>query len=121
LFQILYRFLKYLFFSFMKVRIVKFIQWGPCSINSPKFPKIWFFETFYITIRHLVLVTFIHFIHNKVFVVKILGQKKWFRHSLWMFELFFSHETKYWIFFKNLVGIFKPVQIWHFTHRILHF
>jgi hypothetical protein len=41
LFQILYKFLKYLLFSLMKVRIIKFIQCGPCFIqmaeNSQKF------------------------------------------------------------------------------------
>jgi hypothetical protein len=92
LFQILYKHLKYLFFSFMKVRTVKFIQcWAMFYINGPKFPK----KTFYIVIRHLVLVRFIHFIHiaHKVFVIKILGQKKLFRHSLWVLELFFPHET----------------------------
>jgi len=61
--QILYRPLKYLFFSLMKVKIVKFIQYGPCSINRPKFSKIRLFETSYIIIGHLILVTFIYFIH----------------------------------------------------------
>jgi hypothetical protein len=36
LFQILYKHLKYLFFSLIKVKIVKFIQCGPCFINGPK-------------------------------------------------------------------------------------
>jgi hypothetical protein len=40
LFQILYGPLKYLLFSLMKVKIIKFIQCGPCSINGPKLPKI---------------------------------------------------------------------------------
>jgi len=31
--------------------------------------------------------------HIKVFVVKILGQKKLFTHSLWVFELFFSWDN----------------------------
>ncbi len=39
LFQILRRLLKYLFFSLMKVKIIKFIQCGPHSINGPKFLK----------------------------------------------------------------------------------
>ncbi len=60
LFQILYRHLEYLFFSLMKVRIVKFIA---CSINGPKFSNFSFFETFYIAIRNLVFVTFIHFMY----------------------------------------------------------
>jgi hypothetical protein len=63
LFQILYKLLKYLLFSFMKVRIIKFIQCGSCFINDPKILKNWLVETFYITRGHLVLVTFIHFIH----------------------------------------------------------
>jgi hypothetical protein len=46
LFYILYWHLEYLFFSLMKVRIVKFIQCGPCSINGPKFQEISFFEFF---------------------------------------------------------------------------
>jgi hypothetical protein len=88
LFQFLYRPLKYLLFSLMKM---KFIQCGPCFINGPKILETWFFETFYIIIKHLVLVTFIHFIHiaHKVFVVKILVQKKLFKHFLWVFELLF--------------------------------
>ncbi len=48
----------------MKVRIVKFIQCAPCSINAPKFPEISFFETCYIVIRHLVFVTFIDLNYN---------------------------------------------------------
>ncbi len=63
LFQILYKHLMCLFFSLMKVKIIKFIQCGPCFINGPKLSKIWFFETFHITIGHLILVSFIHFIH----------------------------------------------------------
>jgi hypothetical protein len=78
LFQILCRLLKYLLFSLMKVRIIKFIQCGPCSINGPKFPKNWLLKTFHITIRHLVLVTFILYtLTRKVFVVKILGEKNY--------------------------------------------
>jgi hypothetical protein len=60
LFQILYRLLKF-FFSLMKVKIVKFIQCGPCFINGPKFQEIWFLKKNYIIIGHLVLATFIHF------------------------------------------------------------
>jgi hypothetical protein len=63
LFQILYKHLKYLLVSLMKVKIVKFIQCGPCFINGPKWSKNWFFEKNYIIIGHLILVTFMHFIH----------------------------------------------------------
>jgi hypothetical protein len=66
LFQILYKPLKYLLFSLMKVGRVKFIQCGLCSINGPKFSKLWHLETFYIIIRHLVLITFINFIHISI-------------------------------------------------------
>jgi hypothetical protein len=59
--QILYGHLKYLLFSLMNVRIIKFIQSEPCSINGPKFSEILFFEILYITIRHLVFVTLEHF------------------------------------------------------------
>jgi hypothetical protein len=47
----------------MNVRIIKFIQSEPCSINGSKFPKISFFEILYITIRHLVFVALEHFIY----------------------------------------------------------
>jgi hypothetical protein len=57
LFQILYKHLEYILFSLMKMRIVKFIQCEPCSMNGPKFS---FFEIFYIAIGHLVFVTFMH-------------------------------------------------------------
>jgi hypothetical protein len=63
LFQILCRYLKYLLFSFMKVRIVKFIQCGPYSINGPKFLKFSLFETFYIAIGNLVFVALVHFMY----------------------------------------------------------
>jgi hypothetical protein len=63
LFQILYRHLKYILFSLMKVRTIKFIQCGPCSINGPKLIEISFFETFYIAIGHLVFVTLIYFMY----------------------------------------------------------
>jgi hypothetical protein len=63
LFQILYMPLEYLFFSLMKVRIVKFIQCGPYSINGPKFLEISFLKTFYIVIEHLIFVTLIHFMY----------------------------------------------------------
>jgi hypothetical protein len=55
LFRILYRRLIFIFFSLMKVKTIKFIQCGPCFINAPIF-----FEIFYIAMRHLDFVTFIH-------------------------------------------------------------
>jgi hypothetical protein len=97
LFQILYRHLKYLFFSLIKVRIIKFIQCGPCSINGPKFQEISFFETFYIVLGHLVLSHLI----LKVFVVKILGQKKLFKHSLWVLKKNFLKRQSFEFFFKT--------------------
>jgi hypothetical protein len=86
LFQILCKLLKYLLFSLMKMKIIKFIQCGPCSINGPKFLKIWHFEIFYIAIRQLVLVTFIHFIHISTLGVcgKNLWQKKSCFKPLWI-------------------------------------
>jgi hypothetical protein len=119
-FQILCRLLKYLFFSLMKVRLIKFIKCEPCSINDPKFIEIWFFETFYIAIGHLFLSHsyILYSLTHKVFVVEILCQKKLVKHSLWVLEFFFQ-ATKSWIFFKGLVRIFKLVQIWHFMHRIV--
>jgi len=42
LFQFLYRPLKYLFFSFMKEKKIKFIQCEPCFINAQIFFEIWF-------------------------------------------------------------------------------
>jgi hypothetical protein len=45
----------------MKVKTIKFIQCGPCSINAPIVFEIFpFFEFFYNVIRHLDFVTFIH-------------------------------------------------------------
>jgi hypothetical protein len=83
-FQTLYRHLKYLLFSLMKVRIIKFIQCGACFTNGPKFPKFDFLKLFTLQLgiwflsHSYILCTLTH----KVFVVKILGQKKLFRHSL---------------------------------------
>ncbi len=104
----------------MKLKIIKFIQCGPCYINGPKFPKIWLFETFYITLG-LVLVTFIHFIHinTKGVCDKNLGPKKvvqTFFMSLWCFFLWNKVLD---CFQPNLVGIFKLVQIWRFMHKIV--
>jgi len=79
LFQILYRLLRYLLFSFMKIKIVKFIQCGPCFINGSQNLRIWLFETFYITIGHLVLVKCIYFIHlNKQ---GVCDKKNWAKKS----------------------------------------
>jgi len=66
LFQILCRHLKYLLISLRKVKLAKFIQCGPCSINGPKSQEIWFFETFYNAIRHFFFVTFRPFIHVNI-------------------------------------------------------
>jgi hypothetical protein len=63
LFQILYKHLEFFLKSLLSVKIVKFIQCGPCSMNGPKFPKISFFETFYITIRHLIFITHTFYVH----------------------------------------------------------
>jgi hypothetical protein len=63
LLQILYKPLKYLLFSLMKVRIIKVYPMWAMFCQCPKNPKIWVSKTFYIMIRHLALVTFIHFIH----------------------------------------------------------
>jgi hypothetical protein len=61
----------------MKARIIKFIPCGPCFINDPKFLKISLFETFYIAIGHLVVVTLIHFMYisTKGVFGKNLGPK----------------------------------------------
>jgi len=57
--QLLYMHVEYLIFSLTKIKIIKFIQRGPCSINGPKFPKSSLFETLYIAIGHLILVTLV--------------------------------------------------------------
>jgi hypothetical protein len=41
LFQILYQHLEYLFFSLVKVKIIKCIQCGPCFYQWPKIPTFW--------------------------------------------------------------------------------
>jgi hypothetical protein len=121
LFQFLYRHLEYIFVSFMKVKIVKFIQLAMFYI---KYDPIYFFNFNFWIFLHCNRVLGFYHSHNlctlvlKVFVVIILGQKNLFRRSLWIIELFFK-ETKYWIFFQYLVGILKLVQIWHAIHRIL--
>jgi hypothetical protein len=84
LFQILYRHLEYLLFSLMKVKIVKFIQCGPCSINGQNSLKKIKIETFYIAIKHLVLSHsyILCTLVPKIFVVRILGQMHLFKHYL---------------------------------------
>jgi hypothetical protein len=57
--QLLYRHVEYLFFSLKKIKTVKFIQYGPCSINGPKFSKNSLLETLYVAIGHLILVTLV--------------------------------------------------------------
>jgi hypothetical protein len=96
----------------MKVKIIKFIQCGPCSINGPKFQEISIFETFYIVIRHLFFVTFIHFmyINTKMFVIRILGQKKCLDIPYESLNLFFF-VNKVLDFFHDFIIIVKFVQI----------
>jgi hypothetical protein len=79
LFQILCRHLKYLLISLRKVKLAKFIQCGPCSINGPKSQEIWFFETFYNAIRLFFLshLDLLYTLTYKVFVVEILGLGTW--------------------------------------------
>ncbi len=50
----------------MKVKVIKFVQCGPCSINGPKFLEISPFEIFYIVIKHLVFVTLIQFMYISI-------------------------------------------------------
>jgi hypothetical protein len=50
----------------MKVRILKFIQCGPCSINGPRFLEILFFETFDIAIGHFAFVTLKDFMYISI-------------------------------------------------------
>ncbi len=79
LFQILYRHVEYILFSFMKVRMLKFIQCGDVlsmAQNSQRFHFLKFFTL------HLVFVTLKCTLVPKVFVVRILGQKQLFKHSL---------------------------------------
>jgi hypothetical protein len=105
----------------MKIRIVKFIQCGLCSINGPKFSTKFIFWNF---LHYNRAFDFCH-THTlctlvpKVFVVRILGQNLVFKHSLWILELFFSLRDKIMDFFQDLVGILKLVQIWHVMHKIV--
>jgi hypothetical protein len=46
LFQILYMHIEYLFFSLMKIKILKFIQCGPCSINGQNSQNFHFLKLF---------------------------------------------------------------------------
>jgi hypothetical protein len=56
LFQVLCRPLEYLLFSLMKLKN-RVHPYGPCFTNGPKFLEFSLFETLYIAIRHLVIVT----------------------------------------------------------------
>jgi hypothetical protein len=94
----------------MNVKIVKFIQCGPCSINGPKFPKILFFEILYIAIYTFFLShsNILYTLIAKVFVVEILKQNNLFRPCLWVLEfVFFTRQS----LGKDLLGILKLVQI----------
>jgi hypothetical protein len=46
----------------MKVKIIKFIQCGPCFINGPKFPRISLLKTLYIAIGGTLKAKVIHFL-----------------------------------------------------------
>jgi hypothetical protein len=91
LFQILHMHLKHLLFSLMKVRIVKFIHYGHVLSMAQYSQKNGFLKLFTLQlgIWFLSHSCILHTLTHKVFVVKILGQKNLFRHSLWVFELFF--------------------------------
>jgi hypothetical protein len=116
--QILCEHLKYLFFSVMNVKIVKFIQCGPCSINGPKFPKKIFFENLYIAIYTFFLSysNILYTLVAKVFVVEILKQNNLFRPCLWVLEFFFLTRQSLG---KDWLGILKLVQIWNSMHKIV--
>jgi hypothetical protein len=96
LFQILYGHLKYLFFSLINVRIVKFIQCGNVLSMAQTSQNFHFlkFCTLQYDIWFLSHLNIWYTLAVKVFVVKILKQNNLFRHSLWVLELFFPHETK---------------------------
>jgi hypothetical protein len=59
----------FLFFSFMKVRIIKSIQCELCPINDPQILKIFIFWNLYIVIGHLVFVTFECFMHISTYLM----------------------------------------------------
>jgi hypothetical protein len=89
LFQILYTHLEYLFFSFMKVRIVKFIQLAMFYI---KHHTIYFLISNFLHCNRVLGFCHSHILCTlvlKAFVVIILGQKQLFKRSLWIIELFF--------------------------------
>jgi len=82
--------------------------------NSEIYPMWAMFYQWPKIIKNLIFLNLLHcnrafgFCHSyilyrlflKVFVVRILGQKYFFKDSLWVFELFFSYETKSWNFFR---------------------
>jgi L-asparagine transporter-like permease len=93
LLQILYGHLKYLFFSLMNVRIIKFIQCGPCFINGPNSHKFHFlkFCTLQLGTWLLSHLNILYTWATKVFVVKILKQNNLFKCSLYgSLNFFFS-------------------------------
>jgi hypothetical protein len=108
LFQIYYGHLECQLFSIMKVKIIKFIQCGPCSINGPKFSKFSLFETFYITIAHLVFNKFINFKYIDTLYVcdRNLGPQKKI-HTFFMILNFFFLKDKVLDFFPRLGRILE--------------
>jgi len=66
--------------------------------------KNYFLKLFWVSIGHLVFVTFIDFITlvRKVFVVRILGQKKNLDINPYeSLNFFFLQEIEFWIFFRT--------------------
>ncbi len=92
-----------------------------CSINNPRFLKKSFFETLYIAIRHLVLVTHECFI--SINASGVCDKKNWakiicvhiFYESLNVFQ---SMRQKFWIFSYDLLGIFE-LQIRNGLHKMI--
>jgi hypothetical protein len=97
----------------MKIKIIKFIQCGPCFINGLKFQEISFFETFYIVIRHLVFVTLIYFLYISTYGVcdKNLGPKINCLDIFYESLNFFFLKRQSFGFFQDLIIILKLVQI----------
>jgi len=86
------------------------------SENNKIYPMWAMFYQWHKILKDLIYLNFLHYsrafgsysyilytIAHKVFVIKILGQKKLFRHSLWILEFIFPLKIKSWIFFKDLV------------------
>ncbi len=120
LLQIVYRPLKYLFFFTYE------------NENSKTYPMLTMFYQWPKIPRNLIFWIFLHYnkafglwhsyilytLAHKVFVVKSWAKKICLNIPYESLNFFF-HEIKFGIFFKNLVGIFKLVQIWHYMHRII--